>query len=150
MQYGTAVHNTLEFLTRHHTREGELPTVSALKKKLEQELDKLPLSTEEYVRLLEKGLADLTRYHEHLGTTLPKQTKEEFSIRVLLPTGIPELPELPLTGKLDRIDLGEDGYARRVVDYKTGAPKTRNVIEGKTKDADGGIQTAIGFLRIAP
>lgn len=148
MQYGTAVHNTLEYLTRHHTSEGVLPAISLLKKRLEQELNKLPLSTEEYVRLLQKGLVDLTVYHEHLAKTLPKNTKEEFSIRVLLPTGIEALPELPLTGKLDRIDLGDDGFAIRVVDYKTGEPKTRNVIEGNTKGSDGGYKRQLVFYAL--
>jgi DNA helicase-2/ATP-dependent DNA helicase PcrA len=148
MQYGTAVHNTLEYLTHKHTSEGVLPNVTAMKKKLEQELNKLPLSTEEYVRLLEKGLVELTVYREHLEASLPKATKEEFQVRVLLPTGLPELSELPLTGKLDRIDLGEDGYALRVVDYKTGNPKTRNVIEGNTKDSDGGYKRQLTFYAL--
>jgi RecB family exonuclease len=65
-----------------------------------------------------------------------------------LPTGIPELPELVLTGKLDRIDLGEDGYALRVVDYKTGKPKSRNVIEGNTKDGDGGYKRQLVFYAL--
>jgi DNA helicase-2/ATP-dependent DNA helicase PcrA len=148
MQYGTAVHNTLEYLTRQHSSEGVLPNVTVMKMKLEQELNKLPLSVEEYTRALEKGLAELVVYRDHLEKTLPKSTKEEFKIRVLLPTGLTELPELPLTGKLDRIDLGDDGYAVQVVDYKTGKPKTRNVIEGKTKDSDGGYKRQLVFYAL--
>ncbi len=148
MQYGTAAHNTLQYLTTQHTREGVLPSISLLKKKLEQELNRLPLSAEEYTRLLEKGLADITRYQEHLAATLPKVTKEEFSVRVMLQTGIEDLPELPLTGKLDRLDLGEDGCVTRVVDYKTGTPKTRNVIEGNTKDADGSYKRQLVFYAL--
>ncbi|MCA9362017.1 ATP-dependent helicase, partial [Candidatus Kaiserbacteria bacterium] len=148
MLYGTAAHNTLEYLTRAHSSTGILPGVAALDTKLRQELDRLPLSAEEFSRLHEKGLEELSIYHEHLTRTLPSQTKEEFSIRVMLPTGIPELPELPLTGKLDRIDLSEQGKAVRVVDYKTGKPKSRNVIEGKTKDADGGYKRQLVFYAL--
>lgn len=148
MQYGTAVHNTLEYITRHNTKEGSLPNGTAVKYKLEQELNRLPLATEEYVRLLEKGLEEITVYIEHLREILPKSTKEELKLRVLLETGIPELPELPLTGKLDRIDLSNDGEALRVVDYKTGKPKSRNVIEGNTKDSDGGYKRQLVFYAL--
>ena len=148
MQYGTAIHNTLEYITKHHTSAGDLPSVSEIKHKLEIELNRLPLSTEEYSRLLEKGLADLVVYLEHLIKGLPKTTKEEFAVRVVLPTGLADLPELTLTGKLDRIDIGTDGYTLRVVDYKTGKPKTRNVIEGNTKDADGGYKRQLVFYAL--
>lgn len=148
MQYGTAIHNTLEYITKQHTKTGNLPSTSDIKYKLETELNRLPLSVEEYSRLLEKGLADLVVYQKHLVKDLPKNTKEEFSIRVVLPTVLPELPELLLTGKLDRIDIGTDGQALRVVDYKTGKPKTRNAIEGKTKDADGGYKRQLVFYAL--
>jgi len=145
MQYGTAVHNTLEYLTRKYTAEGVLLTMTVLKQKLQEELGKLPLSVEEFTRLFEKGLTDLSVYREHLAKSLPQKTKDEFSIRVMFETGIPELPEIPLTGKLDRLDIDEAGRVLRVVDYKTGKPKSRNVIEGKTKDADGAYKRQLVF-----
>jgi len=148
MQYGTAIHNTLEFMTRTHTASSKLPSDTAIKSRLEVELGRLPLTTEEFTRLLEKGLSEIFVYKEHLRTTLPKSTKEEFAFRVVLPTGIPELPELPLTGKLDRLDLDEAGNLLRVVDYKTGKPKSRNVIEGNTKNADGGYKRQLVFYAL--
>ncbi len=148
MQYGTAVHNTLEYATKTHRKTKSLPTDSALKAKLELELSRLPLAPEEFVQLLEKGLSELLPYADHLKGVLPKQTKEEFSVRVMLETGVPELPEIPLTGKLDRIDIGDDGSALRVFDYKTGKPKTRNAIEGKTKTSDGGYKRQLVFYAL--
>ncbi len=148
MQFGTAVHNVLESATRAHTTNGVLPDVTTIKKLLENELTKLPVSTEEYARLHEKGLDILTGYLEHLKGQLPKTTKEELSVRVSFETGIPELPIVPLTGKLDRIDLGDDGTALRVVDYKTGKPKSRNVIEGNTASSDGGYKRQLVFYAL--
>lgn len=148
MQFGTAVHNVLELVTRTYSREGTLPTVTELKGALERELGRLPLSVNEFTRLLEKGIEVLVRYIDHMAPTLPKQTKEEFSIRVILPTGLAELPELPLTGKLDRIDIGEDGRAIRVVDYKTGKPKSRNQIEGNTATSDGAYKRQLTFYAL--
>ncbi len=148
MQFGTAVHNVLEFVTRTHTLRGSYPSDADIKLALERELGRLPLSVHEFTRLHEKGLTIIFAYLTHLTAVLPKQTKEEFTIRVFLETGIPELPELPVTGKLDRIDLGEDGYALRVVDYKTGKPKTRNAIEGKTASSDGGYKRQLVFYAL--
>jgi RecB family exonuclease len=65
-----------------------------------------------------------------------------------LQTGLAELPELPLTGKLDRIDLNEAGEAIRVVDYKTGKPKSRNEIEGNTKSSDGAYKRQLTFYAL--
>ncbi len=148
MQFGTAMHAVLEYVTRHHTQIGKLPSDTDIKKKLETALNKLPVNTEEYVRLLEKGFEALMLYVPQMATSLPKTTKEEFKLRVHMPTGIPELPELVLTGNLDRIDIGDDGYALRVVDYKTGKPKSRNVIEGNTKDSDGGYKRQLVFYAL--
>lgn len=148
MQFGTAMHAVLEYVTRIHTSTGTAPSDSDIRKKLEQALHKLPINAEEYSRLFEKGLEALMVYVPHMLTTLPKETREEFKIRVHLETGVPELPELVLTGNLDRIDIGENGYASRVVDYKTGKPKSRNVIEGNTKDADGGYKRQLVFYAL--
>ena len=71
-----------------------------------------------------------------------------MKFRVLLPTGIPELPEVILTGKFDRLDLDENGFVTRVVDYKTGKPKSRKVIEGETKDADGAYKRQLTFYAL--
>lgn len=148
MQFGTAMHSVLEYATRYHTEHGKVPSDSDIRKKLEQALNRLPVNAEEYTRLFEKGLEALLAYVPHMAKSLPKTTKEEFKLRVHLPTGLTELPELVLTGNLDRIDIGEDGYALRVVDYKTGKPKSRNVIEGNTKDSDGGYKRQLVFYAL--
>ncbi|HMO78133.1 MAG TPA: ATP-dependent DNA helicase [Candidatus Paceibacterota bacterium] len=148
MQFGTAVHNTLEYATCYYTTHNQLPNLSQIKKKLEIELGRLPLVVEEYTRLLEKGLESLVVYLEHLAKTLPKTTKAEMKFKVLLPTSIPEFPEVILTGKFDRLDLDESGYVTRVVDYKTGKAKSRKVIEGETKEADGAYKRQLTFYAL--
>jgi len=147
MQFGTAVHNTLEYATAFHTKNSTLPEVTQIKQKFEAELRRLPIGVEEYTRLHEKGFAALLTYVEHLQKELPAETKEELKLRVHLETGISELPEVILTGKLDRIDIA-DGKAFRVVDYKTGKPKSRNVIEGNTKSSDGGYKRQLVFYAL--
>jgi len=148
MQYGTAVHSVLERATKLRTSTGVLPTDTEIKKFLEQALGRLPLTKEEYVRQLERGLAALYAYSTHLKNSLTESAKEEFSLRVVLPTGDPDLPEIPLTGKLDRLDFDAGGKLLRVIDYKTGKPKTRGDIAGETKSSDGKYKRQLVFYAL--
>ncbi len=52
-----------------------------------------------------------------------------------------------LTGKLDKIEFLDDHHVA-VVDYKTSKPKSRNVIEGKTKDSDGNYKRQLVFYKL--
>lgn len=144
MLFGTAVHDVLESVTR----KGEAPSVSELAQMLHGALSKLPLSTTEQTILHERALSALTVYLEHYFISPANTTKEELSIKVELPVDLPDCPTIPLSGKLDRIDIGEDGLALRVVDYKTGSPKTRNVIEGKTKTSNGNYKRQLTFYAL--
>lgn len=148
LQYGTVVHNVLERTTKYHTNQQALPPLTLQKNWLETELGRLPLTTVEYTVMHEKAIATLVRYGEHLRTTLPVRSIEELKVSVTLETGLEECPEVILTGKLDRLDFAEDGSLMRVVDYKTGKPKTRNAIEGVTKSSDGGYKRQLVFYAL--
>lgn len=148
MLFGTALHDVMERVTRHHTAHGAIPNDTDIKRFLEQALARLPLTTEAYTRRHEQGFAALTAYLANRAPTLPQTTREEFTLKVTMSTGLPNFPEVVLTGKLDRLDLDAEGNVVRVVDYKTGKPKTRNVIEGKTKHADGGYKRQLVFYAL--
>lgn len=148
LQYGTVVHNVLERITQAYTTEGALPNATTQKQWLERELGRLPLSQADYTAMHERALATLTRYSEHLASALPARTSEELKLSVSLATDLPECPEVLLTGKLDRLDWDDDGTVRCVVDYKTGKPRTRNVIEGKTASSDGGYKRQLVFYAL--
>jgi len=148
LQYGTVVHNVLEHVTTYHTKQQALPSLTDQKLWLERELGRLPLSTTEYTAMHERALGTLGRYQEHLAKTLPGRTREELKLSVVLPTGIPECPEVVLTGKLDRLDFDANGHVLRVVDYKTGKPRSRNAIEGTTSSSDGGYKRQLVFYAL--
>jgi len=148
MLFGTALHGVMEYVTRSYTKKGKVPSDSEIKRVLDRELGKLPLSNEDYARLHEKGFAALLSYVPHIAAGLPKRTEEERSIRVGLETGLESIPVVPLSGKLDRLDFDADGKLLRVVDYKTGKPKTRNHIEGKTQSSDGGYKRQLVFYAL--
>jgi len=141
---GNVMHEVLEAAVRATT----FPDMTAARELLETALGRQALSASEYTQLHERALASLAIYLPHLESQLTATTKTEQKLRVTFETGLNELPELPLTGMLDRMDIDEAGRLVRVVDYKTGTPKTRNAIEGKTKSDDGGYKRQLIFYAL--
>ena len=148
MLFGTALHNVMEKVTALHTKEGVWASPTSVKEYLEYELNKMPFTAEEYSRLHEKGYQALLTYIEHIKNNFTYVTKEEFKVSVHLQTGIPEFPELLLTGKIDRLDINAEGNVVRVIDYKSGKPKTRNEIEGNTKSSNGDYKRQLTFYAL--
>ncbi|MBX2866978.1 ATP-dependent helicase [Candidatus Kaiserbacteria bacterium] len=140
LQYGNAMHGALERLTKEKSL-----SVSDAKKYLETQLRRLPITTEEYTRLLERGLETFAVYLPHLEQSVGVETKEEFSLSVFLEA---DDMKIKLTGKLDRLDFDSEGNVLRVVDYKTGKPKTRGQIEGTTKDSNGDYKRQLVFYAL--
>ena len=148
MQFGTAVHGVMERVAKSIGSSDKVPSASIIKDYLEAELSKLPITKEEFVRLHEKGFEALVAYIEHAASSITKDSKVEFGIKVTMPTGLPEFPEVSLNGNLDRLDFDQEGKVIRVLDYKTGKPKTRNHIEGNTKDSSGDYKRQLVFYAL--
>jgi DNA helicase-2/ATP-dependent DNA helicase PcrA len=148
MLFGTAVHSVLERATATHTKTGVIPTDAECILWLEQALSRLPVTTTDYTRLHEKGVEMILPYVAQLTSTLPKKTQEEFSVSVVLQSDNSDLPDIPLRGNLDRLDFDESGTVYKVVDYKTGKPKSRNVIEGNTASSDGSYKRQLTFYAL--
>jgi len=147
-QFGTVLHDTLRSVMRHKREHGKLPTTTNLKMYMECELEKLPLTHNEYVRHHERALLALTQYMAHIESQSLYETKEEYKIQVMFKTGIPDFPELLLTGMLDRLDFDREGRLIRVIDYKSGKPKTRGYIEGTTKNSNGDYKRQLVFYAL--
>ncbi len=145
LQFGTALHQVLDKTTKQHTTTGVWPENTDLLKWLKTELHRLPITTSEYTQLHEKGSVMLVRYLEHLKQTAATVTREELKLQAKLELTLPEIPEILLTGKMDRVDFATDGQALRVLDYKTGKPKTRGEILGETKNSDGNYLRQVQF-----
>ncbi len=147
-QFGTALHDTLRHITEYRTKHKEIPKLTDIKMHLERQLDKLPLTVHEYTRLLERGLEALAVYVEHISKDLPYATKEEIRFEAKFETGIEEVPYINLKGNLDRLDYDAEGNLLRVVDYKSGKPRTRGYIEGTTKDSTGDYKRQLTFYAL--
>lgn len=150
LQFGTAVHAVLERIVRHQTTHGTMPEDTRIVEWLDHALGQNVLSVSEFTRLHERGMKAVFGYQQKLQEALlpGMTTRTEFGVKATLETGLPDFPEVLLTGNFDRIDSGADGVAVRVVDYKTGKPKTRGEIAGTTKTSNGNYKRQLVFYAL--
>ncbi len=146
--YGTAVHSTLQSFFNKYRHEEDMSRKELLKL-FEYDLAKMPLSEADFKELLAKGRKSLGGYFDTYKGTWTRNLITEFNIRgVHLPLKIgSETVDILLKGKLDKLELLDDGQVA-VVDYKTGKAKSRNELEGKTKDADGDYKRQLIFYKL--
>lgn len=141
MLYGTAVHNALkDFFDAH--KDGVKVTKKILLDLFEQKLKEEPLDKMDYEESLAKGKRALGGYFDANKNNWNKDILTEFAIR-----GIVLDEKVTINGKLDKIELLSGGRVQ-VVDYKTGKPKTRNEIEGKTKNSNGDYKRQLVFYKL--
>jgi len=139
--YGTAVHASLRDLFDILKVGKKIDKMKYLNI-FENALRHQPLSEHEFEIALTRGKKALGGYYDTYKKTWPTDVLTEFAIK-----GV-EVGATKLTGKLDKLELGEDGRSVSVVDYKTGKPKSRNEIEGKTKNSDGDIKRQLVFYKL--
>ena len=141
LMYGTAMHDTLEQLfkkLRFEEKFDKKDVINYFKKQIETH----PFLEEDKIRYGERGEKALSGWYDEYGDRWIANTLTEFAIR-----GIELTPEIRLTGKLDKLEMLSEREVN-VVDYKTGKPKTRNQILGKTKSGDANIWRQIVFYKL--
>ncbi len=141
LMYGTAVHEALNQLFRK-LRIEEGFTKKDFVTHFIQKLSTEPFQKDDLKRYKERGEEVLSAWYDEYSSRWITNTLTEFAIR-----HVPLTPDIILTGKLDKLELLSEREVN-VVDYKTGKPKTRNQILGKTKDADGSISRQLVFYKI--
>ena len=113
-----------------------------LVQRFEESLAHEPIKESEYEEALEKGRRALPLfYDEYHATWSPRALNEARIEGIVLEDGT------AINGKLDRIEF-LDGENVRVVDYKTGKPKSRNDIEGNTASSDGDYKRQLVFYKL--
>ena len=147
--YGTVIHRTLEQLFRKWKEDGADPGEEFLMERFHYFMERIPLAEKEYLELLKKGEKALPGYYAKYHTEWNTNIQCEFPIK-----GVPlEVADgdakttILLRGTLDKVEF-EGGNKVNVVDYKTAKPKTRNLIEGNTKDADGNYKRQLVFYKL--
>lgn len=153
LSYGSAIHTALEWFFREFKKTRSMPSVEQLQKKFLQALEKEVVSQSQ-----RKDLA--TR-----GKDVVKQYLQTYKDQLMVPIDVERyfgygwsktlLGTIPLAGKVDKIEpLGTPGVTDgdmkkvRVVDYKTGQPRSRGDIEGKTAQSTGDYKRQLVFYRL--
>ena len=145
---GNAVHEVLDRIVASFARTQAWPNATELNTMLKVALEKLPFGVHELPTIHEQCLEALSAYLPHLKSSLGNNPRSEFSVRTVLENSDTDLPEVPLTGKIDRVDHDTDGRIIRVYDYKTGKPKSRGEVEGNTKNSNGNYKRQLVFYAL--
>lgn len=138
--FGTAIHETLRAFFEK-SNKGKRPDIKFVLAQFKKAVAALPLSEEQERLCREKGSRILPLYVKAYADYPKRKTLNEMRFSSYL-------DDIKLTGTLDKIEIGARGGNVTVVDYKTGRPKSRGEIEGKTKNADGGLKRQIVFYKL--
>ncbi len=136
MAFGTAVHSALEKLYREYLQTSKLPSQQYFLDQFEKSLQAELLTEQEYQLRLEHGQQILANYYQHHSANLPAVIEVERSIGYGWKQAVLD-KDIQLTGKIDRLDwLDINKKLIKVIDYKTGKPKSDNQIIGQTKSSN--------------
>ncbi|MBI3633032.1 MAG: ATP-dependent helicase [Candidatus Vogelbacteria bacterium] len=133
LMFGNAVHRAMKIFFDAWAERKDL-TKETFVARLELELERESFNDKELANAKKEGAAALLGYYDHWYPNWNREIKNEFPVDVTI--SISDL-NIRLTGKLDKIEFGAAGQVG-VVDYKTGKPKSRNFIEGKTEEDGSG------------
>ena len=136
--FGNAIHQLInEFLTKR------IPdTKAAFMERYTSILKNEVLTKSELAQLLAKGNEILPDYFDKRVNSWSSKNQSELWI-----SGVGIGKDIKLRGKIDMLEpQGESQYI--VYDFKTGKPKSRNDIEGKTKSSTGDYKRQLVFYKL--
>ena len=138
----------MEYFFKNYSQEKDI-TKKEFVEHFEKKLSTLPLVEKEYEEILAKGRRALSGYYDEYKNTWPRHLRTEYNIKgiILSVESGKENVDVLLRGKLDKIEFLNDKEVN-VVDYKSGGQKSRNEIEGKTKNADGNYKRQLVFYKL--
>jgi DNA helicase-2/ATP-dependent DNA helicase PcrA len=143
--YGTAIHESLKMFFDKY-KDGFNPKLKDLREIFEKKLAQRPLSQKSFNESLKRGLKSLGGFYDKYKSTWSRAILNELFIPgIYLTTKGGE--NILLRGVLDKVEF-ISGAKVRVTDYKTGKPKSRNDILGKTKNSDGNIKRQLDFYKL--
>jgi DNA helicase II / ATP-dependent DNA helicase PcrA len=142
LTFGTAIHSALEHFYLKFKEDNVVPNLDYLLSQFRASLTSSVITKIDLNVYLKKGEEVLTAYFELNQTHFALPLATEKNLRT-------NLGDIKLTGKLDRLDWSDQASRTvRVVDYKTGKPKTMGQIEGTTQDSDGELRRQLEFYKL--
>lgn len=155
LTFGTSIHSALEHFYLKFKDDGVAPSLAYLLAEFRNSLTASVITKADLVVYLKKGEEILTAYFNLNQThfTLPLATEKNLRAVLGDPPRVGERQRveagIELTGKLDRLEWSDQASKLvRVVDYKTGKPKTMGQIEGTTQDSDGELARQLEFYKL--
>ncbi|MDZ4284328.1 MAG: PD-(D/E)XK nuclease family protein, partial [Patescibacteria group bacterium] len=152
--YGIAVHSALREMFDALGRETKMSEKEFLAS-FERALARTPLSEGDFAVSKEKGRRALSGYYRAYEAVMTAPLRTEMRIGGVAFEGAQSdekddaPPRVMLVGVLDKVELFESGSNRLLVtDYKTGRPRSRNDIEGKTKTSQGEYKRQLVFYKL--
>ncbi len=147
LMFGTVVHQVLKDFFEAIKR-GERADDKFLLKLFDEYIHQHPFTESELKEAIRKGAKAFPGYYDTHKSSWNPHTLNEFKVSVLLPVELEGLTHLKLRGDMDKIEISENEREVNVVDYKTGKPKSRNHIEGKTKTSNGDYKRQLVFYKL--
>jgi len=148
MAYGTAIHASLEFTFKEMKEAGgQLPLLEKILEEFQTSLSKELLDPQEFQGRLKKGKDVLGQYLKYYEGQLSVPLAVERAFGYGWSKAF--LDDIPLSGKVDKVEVIDPlKKTVKIVDYKTGKPKSRNDIEGKTKASTGDYKRQLVFYTL--
>ena len=147
LAFGTAIHKALEMFYRSLMEHDLPPNKEYLIDQFELALKKEILTKDEEEKRLNQGRKILSAYYDRY--------KDEFGRPVFLEKFLGYgwsrvyVDDVRIGGRIDKVEwIDQKHNLVSVVDYKTGQPKTRNEIEGKTAHSDGNYKRQLLFYKL--
>ncbi len=138
---GTAVHAALQDFFNRRNKETTDATYLIERLHHHLSLQSIPERQRERIFLdMSEALEGYVKTYEPFWT-MP--TINEYAVR-----GVALDEDILLSGKIDKMEIHENGKDITVYDYKTGKPKSRNSIEGGTKDSSGDYKRQLVFYKL--
>ncbi|PIQ91357.1 MAG: hypothetical protein COV70_04120 [Parcubacteria group bacterium CG11_big_fil_rev_8_21_14_0_20_39_22] len=144
MIFGTAIHEGLK--TYFNCLNKGKEDIKAACSEMERSIERSILPENEVSDSIEKGKEVLTSFIKKYKGTWTKDALVEFPVSGI-DFEIGSNDTVTLKGKLDRVEFDKSGKAT-VFDFKTGKPKSRASIEGKTKDSNGDMKRQLTFYKL--
>lgn len=116
VQFGNAMHETLEWICKIVAQDNLMPSRQALQKTFEKRLHDKKLRPDITAQYLERGLEALTAYIQQRAEVLAQESIAEYNFRN---EGV-FIGEAHLTGKIDKLIIDRKQKTITIVDYKTG------------------------------
>ena len=142
LMFGSAMHRALKDYFDELVKAQD-PGKEYLIKKFVESLWRQPIQENDYKEAINKGKAALSGYYDNYHNSWNTNVLTEFDIR-----GIELDRNLTIRGKIDKMEILDASNNVNVVDYKTGKPKSRNDIEGLTKNSRGNYKRQLIFYNL--